>query len=97
MALGGVAGSPTDGNSIKVTTLHRAKGLQWPNIYFVGLEEGLLPDHRIEDDAEREHEERRLCFVGVCRAEENLTITSVGTWDRFTRARSRFLEEMGLS
>ena len=97
LALGGVAGSPTEGNSIKISTIHRAKGLQWPSVYLVGLEEGVLPDHRAEDDEEKEHEEIRACFVGICRAEDDLTVTSVASWGRRRRAPSRFLREIGFS
>ena len=97
LALGGVAGSPTDSNSIKIATVHKAKGLQWPGVYLVGLEEGVLPDRRAENDDEKEQEEIRACFVGICRAEDDLTITSVASWGRWRRAPSRFLREIGLS
>ncbi|MGO9265569.1 MAG: 3'-5' exonuclease [Candidatus Binataceae bacterium] len=95
LGLGGISGSPTHGNTIKITTVHKAKGLQWPRVYFVGLEEGHLPDHRSDNDPKKMREERRACFVGVCRAEEDLTLTSVDVWGTWTRTRSRFLDQMG--
>lgn len=96
LALGGVAGSPTDEDSIKISTIHRAKGLQWPSVYLVGLEEGVLPDFRAENDDEKQQEEIRACFVGICRAEDDLRITSVAHWGTWNRQPSRFLSELGL-
>lgn len=87
--------SPTQGGGVKVATLHATKGLQWPRVYMIGLEEGNLPDYRAEDD-DAIAEERRCCFVGACRAEDHLTFS----WSRryrTTRKRpSRFISEMGL-
>ncbi len=96
LALGGVAGSPTDEDSIKISTIHRAKGLQWPTVYLVGLEEGVLPDFRADKDEEKLQEETRACFVGICRAEDDLIITSVVHWATWSRQPSRFLRELGL-
>jgi hypothetical protein len=96
LGLGGISGSPTKGNTIKITTVHKAKGLQWPRVYFVGLEEGHLPDHRSDQDPKKMREERRACFVGVCRAEKDLTLTGVDVWGTWTQSRSRFLDQMGL-
>jgi ATP-dependent DNA helicase UvrD/PcrA len=96
LALGGVAGSPTDEDSIKISTIHRAKGLQWPTVYFVGLEEGVLPDFRSDKDEEKRQEETRACFVGICRAEDDLIMTSVAHWGTWSRQPSRFLLELGL-
>jgi DNA helicase II / ATP-dependent DNA helicase PcrA len=96
LALGGVAGSPTDEDSIKISTIHRAKGLQWPSVYLVGLEEGVLPDFRAENDDEKQQEEIRACFVGICRAEDDLRVTSVAHWGTWSRQPSRFLSELGL-
>ena len=93
LGLEGISGTPTQGNTIKITTVHKAKGLQWPRVYFVGLEEGHLPDHRSDKDPKKMREERRACFVGVCRAEEDLTLSSVDVWAHGTRMRSRFLSD----
>lgn len=94
LALGGRGGAPTEGAGVKVATLHRTKGLQWPHVYLVGLEEGTLPDYRADDEAIKE--ERRLCFVGVCRAEDRLTLTRVEGLNDYEKEPSPFLDEMGM-
>ena len=56
--------------------MHSAKGLEFRNVFLVGMEEGLFPSRRsMEEDAETE-EERRLCYVAITRAKENLFITN---------------------
>ena len=62
-------------NRVSLMTLHSSKGLEFPVVFLVGLEQGLFPNYRSMDDPAALEEERRLCYVGITRAQEQLFIT----------------------
>jgi DNA helicase II / ATP-dependent DNA helicase PcrA len=86
-------------DAVALMTLHAAKGLEFPEVYMVGMEEGTLPHHRsIADPGAAVDEERRLCYVGVTRAQRRLTLTLSLNRMKWGKSRptipSRFLYEL---
>jgi DNA helicase-2/ATP-dependent DNA helicase PcrA len=66
---------PNDHRSVGLLTLHAAKGLEFPVVFLAGMEENIFPNYRAQDDPTQMEEERRLCYVGMTRAEERLYLT----------------------
>ncbi len=62
-------------NCVQLMTLHSSKGLEFPLVFLTGMEEGLFPSDRSIDEAGKLEEERRLCYVGITRAEKQLVIS----------------------
>ncbi len=88
----------TEAESTVMMTLHSAKGLEFPVVFIVGMEEGLFPGNQVMYDPTELEEERRLCYVGITRAKEKLYITNARSRmlfgnTSFTRP-SRFLSEI---
>jgi DNA helicase-2/ATP-dependent DNA helicase PcrA len=83
---------------VSLMTLHSAKGLEFPLVFMVGMEEGLLPYYLRLDNAEELEEERRLCYVGMTRAKERLYMTGAVNRHLFgmgqRRIPSRFLRDI---
>lgn len=105
-------GEEEEPDAVKLSTLHASKGLEYPHVYLLGVEEGLLPHFGRDDegsDAEgladaltmRIQEERRLMYVGITRAQRSLHLSWCKKRRRaredLTREPSRFIEEMGLA
>ncbi len=85
-------------DAVTCITLHQAKGLEYPVVFLVGLEEGLLPHSRSTDDRERLEEERRLLYVGITRARQRLYLCHAFRRESFNRSNiskpSRFLADI---
>ena len=90
--------SASTDNAVTMMTMHSAKGLEFPCVYVVGMEEGVFPGMRAIGDEDELEEERRLCYVAMTRAKEKLTLTSARQRMLFGRttpnAPSRFLSEV---
>ena len=100
VALMSSADSQNDGNKVTLMTLHAAKGLEFPVVFMVGMEEGILPHSRVFEAGPSElEEERRLCYVGMTRAREELHLSYAYSRLQFgTRGYnpvSRFIADMG--
>lgn len=85
-------------DAVVMMTMHSAKGLEFPNVFLVGFEDGLFPGMRAIGDAEEMEEERRLCYVAITRAKKTLTISHARQRMLYGRTNaalaSRFLREI---
>ena len=63
------------GGAVTLMTLHAAKGLEFPVVAMIGMEDGVLPHSRARDNVDEMEEERRLCFVGITRAQRHLILS----------------------
>ncbi|MGE4499699.1 MAG: DNA helicase II [Hydrogenovibrio sp.] len=85
-------------SSVQLMTLHAAKGLEFPLVFMIGLEEGLFPSQQSQEDPYRLEEERRLAYVGITRAEKQLMISYANRrrmhGSEFYPLPSRFLKEV---
>jgi len=90
--------SATTDNCVTLMTMHSSKGLEFPCVYVVGMEEGIFPGARVTADDGELEEERRLCYVAMTRAKEKLTLTNARQRMLFghttANAPSRFLDEV---
>lgn len=102
MALMSASDQSSAEGEVTLMTLHAAKGLEFPVVFLAGLEEGMLPHARVFDTSNTDEleEERRLCYVGVTRAREELFVSCASSRTQFGKIcynlPSRFLDEMGL-
>jgi DNA helicase II / ATP-dependent DNA helicase PcrA len=85
-------------DAVTLITLHQAKGLEFPVVFIVGVEEGLLPHFRSMDDPTQMEEERRLCYVGITRAQRRIYLTRAFRRSLMGRSAvnkpSRFLQDI---
>lgn len=89
---------PEAGGEVLLMTIHNAKGLEFPVVFLPGMEEGIFPHERSRENEDDLEEERRLCYVGITRAEKKLFLTHARYRTVYGRLcvnmRSRFLDEI---
>lgn len=87
-----------DADAVVMMTMHAAKGLEFPNVFLTGFEEGLFPSNRCLSEPEELEEERRLCYVAITRAKQNLVISYARQRMLYGRTTtnlpSRFVDEL---
>ena len=92
----GMSAAGEDG--VQLMTLHSAKGLEFPVVFLCGMEEGLFPHALSSDDSAKLEEERRLCYVGITRARQELALsyaeTRMGRGETSYQRMSRFISEL---
>lgn len=100
VALMSSADNDSDGQKVTLMTLHAAKGLEFPVVFIIGMEEGIIPHARVFESSPAElEEERRLCYVGMTRAREELHLSYAYSRLQFGQRSynpmSRFISDMG--
>ncbi len=100
VALMSTVDAASDESKVTLMTLHAAKGLEFPVVFMTGMEDGLFPSSRALEEGPRQlEEERRLCYVGMTRAREELHLSYAGSRSQFGMrsysSPSRFLDDMG--
>jgi len=100
VALMSTVDQSSDAAKVTLMTLHAAKGLEFPVVFMAGMEDGLFPSERALEEGPRNlEEERRLCYVGMTRARQELYLTYAQSRQQFGQRSynmpSRFLEDMG--
>lgn len=90
--------SYSEASEVTLMTLHAAKGLEFPVVFLIGMEEGVFPLHRATEDPDELEEERRLAYVGITRAEELLFLVNASSRTLYGRTTSnrptRFVREI---
>jgi len=93
-----IDGMDDEEESVTLMTLHSAKGLEFPVVFLIGMEEGIFPSYRSIGEQKELEEERRLCYVGITRAEQYLFLSCAKTRTIFgstsCNRMSRFIEEI---
>ena len=93
-----IDGMEEEESGVLMMTLHSSKGLEFPEVFLVGLEENIFPSPRASDSDDQLEEERRLCYVGITRAEELLHITHAYMRSQYGKTKvnpvSRFIGEI---
>lgn len=99
VALMSSADTSSEGKKVTLMTLHAAKGLEFPVVFMVGMEEGIMPHSRVFESPAELEEERRLCYVGMTRARQELhvsyTYSRLQFGQRGYNPTSRFIADMG--
>jgi DNA helicase-2/ATP-dependent DNA helicase PcrA len=90
---------PTPEDAFELITIHAAKGLEFQNVYLIGMVDDILPSYNSIKNGSRPEsleEERRSCYVAITRTQESLTMTYANQYNGWQKYPSRFLYEMGL-
>lgn len=87
-------GKDADVNGVRLMTFHSAKGQEFPAVFMAGMEDDKLPFYRSRDDSRKLEEERRLCYVGITRAQKKLWLCHATSRNQYSCDPSRFKMEI---